>query len=84
MCAGSLHRCRLRTLCDWSRNSDRPYISYLQLIIVARDMGQPVPYETTQPLQVALLDIDDNEPVFLKPPVRTLPFSSKPSVLYLD
>ena len=41
-----------------------------QLIIVARDMGQPVPYETTQPLQVALLDIDDNEPVFLKPPVR--------------
>lgn len=33
-------------------------------------MGQPVPYETTQPLQVALLDIDDNEPVFLKPPVR--------------
>ena len=40
-----------------------------QLIIVARDMGQPVPYETTQPLQVALLDIDDNEPVFLKPPV---------------
>ena len=40
-----------------------------QLIILARDMGQPVPYETTQPLQVALLDIDDNEPVFLKPPV---------------
>lgn len=40
-----------------------------QLIIVARDLGQPVPYETTQPLQVALLDIDDNEPVFLKPPV---------------
>lgn len=33
-------------------------------------MGHPVPYETTQPLQVALLDIDDNEPVFLKPPVR--------------
>lgn len=43
--------------------------SISQLIIVARDMGQPVPYETTQPLQVALLDIDDNEPVFLKPPV---------------
>lgn len=42
-----------------------------QLIIMARDMGQPVPYETTQPLQVALLDIDDNEPVFLKPPVST-------------
>lgn len=36
---------------------------------MAHDLGQPVPYETTQPLQVALLDIDDNEPVFLKPPV---------------
>lgn len=44
-----------------------------QLIIVARDMGQPVPYETTQPLQVALLDIDDNEPVFLKPMVTIRP-----------
>uniref|UniRef100_A0A3P8WJC5 Cadherin-23 n=1 Tax=Cynoglossus semilaevis TaxID=244447 RepID=A0A3P8WJC5_CYNSE len=44
------------------------------LIIVARDMGQPVPYETTQPLQVALLDIDDNEPVFLKPPVCGMPY----------
>ena len=42
-----------------------------QLTVVAYDLGQPVPYETTQPLQVALLDIDDNEPVFLKPPVRT-------------
>jgi protocadherin-15 len=40
-----------------------------QLILVAYDLGQPVPYETTQPLQVVLLDIDDNEPVFLKPPV---------------
>lgn len=37
---------------------------------MAYDLGQPVPYETTQPLQVALTDIDDNEPVFLKPPVR--------------
>ncbi|KAG7230099.1 hypothetical protein INR49_009819 [Caranx melampygus] len=37
-------------------------------------MGQPVPYETTQPLQVALLDIDDNEPVFLKPPRGSLPY----------
>lgn len=70
MCAGLFHRCRLRTSCDWRRNSESPHVSYLQLIIVARDMGQPVPYETTQPLQVALLDIDDNEPVFLKPPVR--------------
>lgn len=37
-----------------------------QLILVAYDLGKPVPYETTQPLQVMLLDIDDNEPVFLK------------------
>lgn len=36
---------------------------------MAYDLGQPVPYETTQPLQVALTDIDDNEPIFLKPPV---------------
>ncbi|XP_034041014.1 cadherin-23-like [Thalassophryne amazonica] len=47
---------------------DREKQALHSLIIVARDMGQPVPYETTQPLQVALLDIDDNEPVFLKPP----------------
>ncbi|XP_048863831.1 cadherin-23 isoform X2 [Brienomyrus brachyistius] len=44
------------------------------LIIVAYDLGQPVPYETTQPLQVALTDIDDNEPVFLKPPRGSLPY----------
>ncbi|KAF3842337.1 hypothetical protein F7725_024288 [Dissostichus mawsoni] len=49
---------------------DREKQALYSLIIVARDMGQPVPYETTQPLQVALLDVDDNEPVFLKPPVR--------------
>ncbi|MEQ2169124.1 hypothetical protein GOODEAATRI_021661, partial [Goodea atripinnis] len=48
--------------------------SLSQLIIVAHDMGQPVPYETMQPLQVALLDIDDNEPVFLKPPRGSLPY----------
>jgi len=40
-----------------------------QLIIVACDQGQPA-YETMQPLQVALDDIDDNEPIFLRPPVR--------------
>ncbi|XP_065494665.1 cadherin-23 [Caloenas nicobarica] len=38
-----------------------------QLIIVACDQGQPA-YETMQPLQVALDDIDDNEPIFLRPP----------------
>lgn len=36
---------------------------------MASDQGQPA-YETMQPLQVALDDIDDNEPVFLRPPVR--------------
>jgi hypothetical protein len=41
----------------------------LQLILVASDLGQPVPYETMQPLQVALEDIDDNEPLFVRPPV---------------
>lgn len=40
-----------------------------QLILVASDLGQPVPYETMQPLQVALEDIDDNEPLFVRPPV---------------
>ncbi|XP_068597669.1 cadherin-23 [Brachionichthys hirsutus] len=53
---------------------DREKQALLSLIIVARDMGQPVPYETTQPLQVALLDMDDNEPVFLKPPRGNLPY----------
>nr|XP_020454554.1 cadherin-23 isoform X2 [Monopterus albus] len=53
---------------------DREKQALYSLIIVARDMGQPVPYETTQPLQVALLDIDDNEPVFLKPPRGALPY----------
>uniref|UniRef100_A0A671XIT7 Cadherin-23 n=1 Tax=Sparus aurata TaxID=8175 RepID=A0A671XIT7_SPAAU len=53
---------------------DREKQALHSLIIVARDMGQPVPYETTQPLQVALLDIDDNEPVFLKPPRGSLPY----------
>ncbi|XP_047207566.1 cadherin-23-like isoform X2 [Girardinichthys multiradiatus] len=53
---------------------DREKQALLSLIIVAHDMGQPVPYETMQPLQVALLDIDDNEPVFLKPPRGSLPY----------
>lgn len=42
---------------------------HAQLILVASDLGQPVPYETMQPLQVALEDIDDNEPIFVRPPV---------------
>lgn len=38
---------------------------------MASDLGQPVPYETMQPLQVALEDIDDNEPLFVRPPVSS-------------
>ncbi|XP_037320872.2 cadherin-23 [Pungitius pungitius] len=53
---------------------DREKQALHSLIIMARDLGQPVPYETTRPLQVALLDIDDNEPVFLKPPRGSLPY----------
>ncbi|KFP39214.1 Cadherin-23, partial [Chlamydotis macqueenii] len=46
---------------------DREKQAVYNLIIVACDQGQPA-YETMQPLQVALDDIDDNEPVFLRPP----------------
>ncbi|KAG9344450.1 hypothetical protein JZ751_011120 [Albula glossodonta] len=53
---------------------DREKQALHSLIVVAYDLGQPVPYETTQPLQVALSDIDDNEPVFLKPPRGSLPY----------
>lgn len=61
----------------------QPYLSpltglpRLQLILVASDLGQPVPYETMQPLQVALEDIDDNEPLFVRPPVSSpIPYAS--------
>ncbi|XP_067995381.1 cadherin-23-like [Melanerpes formicivorus] len=46
---------------------DREKQAVYNLIIVACDQGQPA-YETMQPLQVALDDIDDNEPVFIRPP----------------
>uniref|UniRef100_A0A8C5U7Y6 Cadherin-23 n=1 Tax=Malurus cyaneus samueli TaxID=2593467 RepID=A0A8C5U7Y6_9PASS len=46
---------------------DRETQAVYNLIIVACDQGQP-PYETMQPLQIALDDIDDNEPIFLRPP----------------
>ncbi|KFP03887.1 Cadherin-23, partial [Calypte anna] len=46
---------------------DREKQAVYNLIIVASDQGQPA-YETMQPLQIALDDIDDNEPVFLRPP----------------
>ncbi|XP_060097159.1 cadherin-23 isoform X1 [Heteronotia binoei] len=52
---------------------DREKQTVYSLIIVACDQGQP-PYETMQPLQVALDDIDDNEPVFLKPPRGSTPY----------
>ncbi|XP_040530390.1 cadherin-23 isoform X4 [Gallus gallus] len=45
---------------------DREKQAEYNLIIVASDQGQPA-YETMQPLQVALDDIDDNEPIFLRP-----------------
>ncbi|XP_069741657.1 cadherin-23 isoform X3 [Narcine bancroftii] len=47
---------------------DRERQAVYNLILLAYDLGQPVPYETTQLLQVSLDDIDDNEPLFLKPP----------------
>ncbi|CAL8258339.1 unnamed protein product [Lota lota] len=53
---------------------DREKQARHSLILVAYDLGQPVPYETTQPLEVVLLDIDDNEPVFLTPPRGSLPY----------
>ncbi|XP_040418741.1 cadherin-23 isoform X5 [Cygnus olor] len=46
---------------------DREKQAVYNLIIVACDQGQPA-YETMQPLQVALDDIDDNEPIFFRPP----------------
>nr|XP_034993474.1 cadherin-23 isoform X1 [Zootoca vivipara] len=52
---------------------DREKQAVYSLIIVACDQGQP-PYETMQPLQVALDDIDDNEPVFLRPPKGSPPY----------
>ncbi|XP_038600147.1 cadherin-23 isoform X3 [Tachyglossus aculeatus] len=55
-------------LIQTAQRLDREKQAMYSLILVANDLGQPVPYETMQPLQVALDDIDDNEPVFLRPP----------------
>ncbi|XP_077053022.1 cadherin-23 isoform X1 [Siphateles boraxobius] len=55
---------------------DREKQALYSLLVVAYDLGEPVPYETIQPLQVALSDIDDNEPVFPKPPRGSLPYQS--------
>nr|XP_016847668.1 PREDICTED: cadherin-23 isoform X1 [Anolis carolinensis]XP_016847669.1 PREDICTED: cadherin-23 isoform X1 [Anolis carolinensis] len=66
---------------------DREKQAVYSLIIVACDQGQP-PYETMQPLQVALEDIDDNEPVFKRPPrgspsyqVHSVPEHSRPGTI---
>ncbi|XP_039337149.1 cadherin-23 isoform X14 [Mauremys reevesii] len=53
-------------LIQTARRLDREKKAVYSLIIVACDQGQPT-YETMQPLQVALDDIDDNEPIFLRP-----------------
>ncbi|XP_074195663.1 cadherin-23 isoform X2 [Rhinolophus sinicus] len=47
---------------------DREKQEVYSLILVASDLGQPVPYETMQPMLVVLDDIDDNEPLFVRPP----------------
>ncbi|XP_069096663.1 cadherin-23-like [Pleurodeles waltl] len=53
---------------------DREKQAIYSLIVVGYDLGQPVPYETMQPLQIALDDIDDNEPIFLRPPRGSLQY----------
>ncbi|XP_054428626.1 cadherin-23 isoform X2 [Pteronotus mesoamericanus] len=55
-------------LIQTAQRLDREKQAVYSLILVASDLGQPVPYETMQPMQVALDDIDDNEPLFLRPP----------------
>uniref|UniRef100_A0A8C2MKT5 Cadherin-23 n=1 Tax=Cricetulus griseus TaxID=10029 RepID=A0A8C2MKT5_CRIGR len=55
-------------LIQTAQRLDREKQAVYSLILVASDLGQPVPYETMQPLQVALKDIDDNEPLFMRPP----------------
>ncbi|NWS37863.1 CAD23 protein, partial [Probosciger aterrimus] len=66
---------------------DREKQAVYNLIIVACDQGQPA-YETMQALQVALDDIDDNEPVFFRPPrdspqyqVLSVPEHSRPGTV---
>ncbi|XP_019363367.1 PREDICTED: cadherin-23 isoform X2 [Gavialis gangeticus] len=54
-------------LIQTAKRLDRETQAIYNLIIVACDQGQP-PYETMQPLQVMLDDIDDNEPLFMRPP----------------
>ncbi|XP_075697796.1 cadherin-23 isoform X1 [Rhinoderma darwinii] len=61
-------------LIQTAQRLDREKQSMYNLIIVAYDLGQPVPYEAMLPLQVALDDIDDNEPIFVRPPRGALQY----------
>ncbi|XP_078716087.1 cadherin-23 [Lampetra fluviatilis] len=59
-----------------ARALDRESQAVYSLILLASDQGQPVSYESTQPLQVVLDDIDDNEPVFIVPLDGGAPYQS--------
>ncbi|KAM3912635.1 cadherin-23 [Leptodactylus fuscus] len=61
-------------LIQTAQRLDREKQAMYNLIIVANDLGQPVPYEAMLPLQVALDDIDDNEPIFVRPPRGALQY----------
>ncbi|KAM8924599.1 cadherin-23 [Pelodytes ibericus] len=61
-------------LIQTAQRLDRERQAMYNLIIVAYDLGQPVPYETMLPLQVELDDIDDNEPIFVRPPRGALQY----------
>ncbi|KAM4636899.1 cadherin-23 [Discoglossus pictus] len=63
-------------LIQTAQRLDREKQALYNLIIVAYDLGQPVPYETMLPLQVALDDIDDNEPIFVRPPRGALQYQT--------
>ncbi|XP_043912879.1 cadherin-23 [Protopterus annectens] len=53
---------------------DREKQALYSVVLLAYDLGQPIPYETTQPLLISLIDIDDNEPVFLRPPKGSIQY----------
>ncbi|XP_053548000.1 cadherin-23 [Bombina bombina] len=63
-------------LIQTAQRLDREKQAVYNLIIVAYDLGQPVPYETMLPLQVELDDIDDNEPIFVRPPRGALQYQT--------
>ncbi|XP_073452804.1 cadherin-23 [Aquarana catesbeiana] len=63
-------------LIQTAQRLDREKQAIYSLIIVAYDLGQPVPYEAMLPLQVALDDVDDNEPIFVRPPRGAVQYQS--------